>query len=41
MRGDMKLVLSINGLALLVIGVLPERVLELCLHAMRQSLTLI
>ncbi|OHX20127.1 NADH-quinone oxidoreductase subunit NuoN [Chromobacterium sphagni] len=40
-RGDMKLVLSINALALLAVGVMPESVLELCLQAMRQSLTLI
>ncbi|OWY39119.1 NADH-quinone oxidoreductase subunit N [Xenophilus sp. AP218F] len=40
-RGDMKLVLSLNALALLAIGVLPESVLELCMQAMRQSLTVL
>ncbi|UTH75109.1 NADH-quinone oxidoreductase subunit NuoN [Chromobacterium sp. IIBBL 290-4] len=38
-RADMKLVLSINALALLVVGILPESVVELCVQAMRQSLT--
>ncbi|TIC84704.1 NADH-quinone oxidoreductase subunit NuoN [Crenobacter intestini] len=37
-RGDMKLLLSVNALALLVIGLLPERLVELCIDAMRQSL---
>jgi NADH-quinone oxidoreductase subunit N len=38
-RGDMKLVLSINAVALLVLGALPERLLVLCVEAMKQSLT--
>ncbi|WP_054284912.1 NADH-quinone oxidoreductase subunit NuoN [Gulbenkiania mobilis] len=37
-RGDAKLVLSLSGLALLVLGVLPQGLLELCLEAMRTSL---
>lgn len=41
MRADMKLVLSINAVALLVLGMLPERVIELCIQAMKQSLTVI
>ncbi|KMN82581.1 NADH-quinone oxidoreductase subunit N [Chromobacterium alkanivorans] len=40
-RGDMKLVLSLNALALLFIGLLPERAMELCLQVVRQSLTVI
>ncbi|WP_434630207.1 NADH-quinone oxidoreductase subunit NuoN [Chromobacterium sp. CV08] len=40
-RGDMKLVLSLNALALLVVGVLPQSLLELCVQAMRQSLGMI
>ena len=32
------LVLSLSGLALLVLGVLPQGLLELCLEAMRTSL---
>ncbi|AUH52460.1 NADH-quinone oxidoreductase subunit NuoN [Chromobacterium sp. ATCC 53434] len=40
-RGDMKLVLSLNALALLVVGVLPQSLLELCAQAMRQSLGMI
>ncbi|MDF0605530.1 NADH-quinone oxidoreductase subunit NuoN [Neisseriaceae bacterium TC5R-5] len=41
LRADMKLVLSLNALALLVIGLLPERLLELCINAMKQSLTVV
>jgi len=37
-RGDMKLVLSVNAIALLVLGALPERLLVLCVEAMKQSL---
>ncbi|MDE1713077.1 NADH-quinone oxidoreductase subunit NuoN [Chromobacterium amazonense] len=40
-RADMKLVLSLNALALLVVGVLPQSLLELCVQAMRQSLGMI
>jgi len=40
-RGDMKLVLSVNALALLVLGVVPERLVALCLEAMKQSLTVL
>ena len=36
--GDMKLVLGLNGLALLVLGVLPNGLYAACLEAMRQSL---
>ncbi|HJV06893.1 MAG TPA: NADH-quinone oxidoreductase subunit NuoN [Chromobacteriaceae bacterium] len=38
-RADMKLVLSVNALALLVLGVVPERLVALCVEAMKQSLT--
>jgi len=41
MRADMKLVLSLNAIALLVLGVMPERLIELCIEAMKQSLTVI
>jgi len=37
-RADMKLVLSVNAIALLVLGMLPERLLMLCVEAMKQSL---
>lgn len=37
-RWRAKLVLSLSGLALLVLGVLPQELLELCLEAMRTSL---
>ncbi|MBP4047797.1 NADH-quinone oxidoreductase subunit NuoN [Chromobacterium violaceum] len=37
-RTDMKLVLSLNALALLAVGILPQSLLELCAQAMRQSL---
>ncbi|QEL54161.1 NADH-quinone oxidoreductase subunit NuoN [Chromobacterium paludis] len=37
-RADMKLVLSLNALALLVVGMLPQSLLELCAQVMRQSL---
>ncbi|BAK75462.1 NADH dehydrogenase (ubiquinone), N subunit [Pseudogulbenkiania sp. NH8B] len=40
-RGDMQLVLSLNALALLVLGVLPERLIEICVEAMKQSLTVL
>jgi NADH-quinone oxidoreductase subunit N len=40
-RGDMKLVLSVNALALLVLGVVPERLIALCLEVMKQSLTVL
>lgn len=38
MAGDMKLVLSVNGIALLVLGVMPERLVALCVEAMKLSL---
>ncbi|AXK39403.1 NADH-quinone oxidoreductase subunit NuoN [Crenobacter cavernae] len=38
-RADMKLLLSVNGVALLVLGAIPERLVALCLEAMKQSLT--
>lgn len=41
MRADMKLVLSVNAIALLVLGMMPESVIELCIQAMKQSLTVI
>ena len=37
-RGDMKLVLCINALALLGFGILPNGLYTLCMEAMRQSL---
>ncbi|MCD4500579.1 NADH-quinone oxidoreductase subunit NuoN [Chromobacterium vaccinii] len=37
-RADMKLVLSLNALALLAVGILPQSLLELCAQVMRQSL---
>ena len=37
-RGDTQLLLSINGLALLVLGIFPERLLTLCLNAIDRSL---
>ncbi|SCK08158.1 NADH-quinone oxidoreductase subunit NuoN [Vogesella sp. LIG4] len=39
MAGDMKLVLSVNAVALLVLGVMPERLVAMCIEAMKQSLT--
>ncbi|WP_174875939.1 NADH-quinone oxidoreductase subunit NuoN [Vogesella oryzae] len=39
MAGDMKLVLSINAIALLVLGVMPERLVAMCVQAMKLSLT--
>ncbi len=41
MRADMKLVLSVNALALLVLGVMPERLVVLCVEAMKHSLSAI
>lgn len=38
MSGDMKMVLSINGLALLALGVMPERLVAMCVEAMKLSL---
>lgn len=37
-RSDMKLVLALCSLALLVLGVMPERLVALCVQAMRLSL---
>ncbi|GGY14358.1 NADH-quinone oxidoreductase subunit NuoN [Paludibacterium paludis] len=39
-RVDMKLLLSLNAIALLVFGVVPERLVELCFNAVKQSLVL-
>lgn len=39
MSGDMKLVLSVNAVALLVLGMMPERLVALCVEAMKLSLT--
>jgi NADH-quinone oxidoreductase subunit N len=39
-RPEMQLTLSVNGLALLVLGVLPERLVALCVEAVKQSMTL-
>ncbi|MFC3530757.1 NADH-quinone oxidoreductase subunit NuoN [Vogesella facilis] len=39
MPGDMKLVLSVNAMALLVLGVMPERLVAMCVEAMKLSLT--
>ncbi len=38
MPADMKLVLSVNGVALLVLGVIPERLVALCVEALQLSL---
>ena len=35
---DMRLVLSANGLALLLLGILPSPLMNLCLYALRTSL---
>lgn len=40
-RADMQLTLSLNALALLVLGVLPQQLVSLCVDAVRQSLTLL
>ncbi|MXR35465.1 NADH-quinone oxidoreductase subunit NuoN [Craterilacuibacter sinensis] len=40
-RGEMKVLLSVNALALLVLGVLPQGLIELCIEAMRQSLAVL
>jgi len=37
-RADMRLTLSANGLALLLLGVLPDHLVSLCMDAIRQSL---
>ncbi|MEQ6291517.1 NADH-quinone oxidoreductase subunit NuoN [Vogesella sp. GCM10023246] len=39
MAGDMKLVLSVNAVALLVLGMMPERLVAMCVQAMKLSLT--
>jgi len=36
---DMRVVLGINALALLVIGIMPEKLMELCIYAMTTSLS--
>jgi NADH-quinone oxidoreductase subunit N len=40
-RPDMQLALSVNALALLALGVMPERLLVLCIDAVKQSLTVL
>lgn len=40
-RFDMKLVLSINALALLALGILPDQFIALCVQAMQQSLSVL
>lgn len=40
-RGEMKVLLAVNGLALLGLGVLPDSLLSVCIEAMKQSLPLI
>ena len=37
-RFDVRLLMSLNGLAMLVFGVLPEPLMGLCLAAMQASL---
>ncbi|MNR59333.1 NADH:ubiquinone oxidoreductase subunit N [compost metagenome] len=39
--GDMKLVLSLNAVALLVLGAMPERLIAMCVEAMKQSLVVL
>ncbi|MCQ4145461.1 NADH-quinone oxidoreductase subunit NuoN [Vogesella sp. AC12] len=41
MSGDMKLVLSLNAVALLVLGAMPERLIAMCVEAMKQSLVVL
>jgi len=36
---DMRIVLGINSLALLVIGLMPEKLMELCIYAITRSLS--
>jgi NADH-quinone oxidoreductase subunit N len=36
--GDARLLLSINGLAVLVLGILPQPLMALCAYAMQASL---
>lgn len=40
-RPEMKLVLSLNAVALLVLGVVPDSLLTLCVDAMKQSLSVV
>jgi NADH-quinone oxidoreductase subunit N len=40
-RPEMQLALSVNALALLALGVMPERLLVLCIDAVRQSLAVL
>lgn len=40
-RPEMQLTLSVNALALLALGVMPERLLVLCMDAVKQSLTML
>ncbi|MEV4781225.1 NADH-quinone oxidoreductase subunit NuoN [Burkholderia sp. LMU1-1-1.1] len=37
-HGDMKFVLSVNGLAIVVLGILPEPLLAMCMKAMQATL---
>ncbi|MBV8047968.1 MAG: NADH-quinone oxidoreductase subunit NuoN [Paludibacterium sp.] len=39
-RADMRVVLSLNALALLGLGVLPQQLVALCMSAVKQSLTM-
>jgi len=36
---DMRIMLGINSLALLVIGLMPEKLMELCIYAITRSLS--
>jgi len=35
---DMALVLGINGMAMLILGLMPQRLMELCAYAVAHSL---
>jgi len=37
-RGDVRLLMSANGLAMLLLGILPEPLMALCLYAIQASL---
>jgi NADH-quinone oxidoreductase subunit N len=37
-RGDVRLLLSANGLAMLLLGILPEPLMALCLYSIQVSL---
>jgi NADH-quinone oxidoreductase subunit N len=36
---DMRIVLSFNALALLVVGIMPERLIEICIYTITSSLS--